>query len=182
MGHASTAAVPRGASEATMMKQPWLEAVIQHAWAQQLWYTQAVVRTFLWKNSHIVHLHLPTVLLHRGRLRIALQFSQVVRHRDCVCRDQGHQCSVPQGWAMKILWAQLWWGWFGLYFGHRFGVTSPCFETVCERGRRWPLNIHFSVVQFFSGGMKHTILRPPNLTPLISYVMFFPWGFARNSR
>lgn len=46
----------------------------------------------------------------RGRLRIALQFSQVVRHRDCVCRDQGHQCSVPQGWAMKILWAQLWWG------------------------------------------------------------------------
>ena len=33
-------------------------------------------------------------------------------------------------------------------------------------------NIHFSVVQVFFGGMKHTILRPPNLTPLnfIRYV------------
>lgn len=129
MEHASTAAVPRGSSEATMMKQAWLEAVLQHAWTQQLWYTQAVLRTFLRKNSHIVHLHLPTLLLHRGPLRIALQFSQVVRHRDCVCRDQGNQRSVPQGWTMKILWTQLWWGWFEFYFGHCFGMLW-CYITL----------------------------------------------------
>ena len=45
---------------------------------------------------------------------------------------------------MKILWGQLWWGWFGFYFGHCYGVITlllKCMLRVDTGGGGDPSNI-----------------------------------------
>ena len=148
MRHASTAVVPRGASEATMMKQPWLEAVMQHAWAQQLWYTQAVLWPFLRKKSHIVHLHLPTVLLHRGtaayckilRLYVTVIAFAVIRVISAVFLKAGLWRSFGQSCGGGDL---VFISGIALVLHH---LVSKMFASV---GGGDLLNIHFSVVQVF---------------------------------